>query len=240
MTAEQLSNLWAFARGDIAAISFEKWFLVQDDLEAHLGEDLHWRLASANYRDRDLVWKLRKSLAGHLSAHERCKCASIRDLAAVPMGGDGLDERVFATIEKIRTYGDDLWWLHLSKCSECGQHWMIAQEERIFDDYFLRRLPVDVANRISLNAEWPVEFLSYERVLKTGHALGIRPCVFLERLSPSPVWTAEELRKERPDISVEEIALLLYVTAPEAKQLLAAASSGQTSWWQRTRSRLGW
>jgi len=154
------------------------------------------------------------------------------------MGGDGLDERVFATVETVVEYGGDAWWLHLSRCRACGQHWMIAQEERIFDEHFLRRLTVDEANRISLRAEWPQEFLSYERVLKIGHALGIRPCIFLEHLSPSLVWTAEDLRKERPDISVEEIALLLGVTTRQANRLLAATVE-QGSWWKRTRHRLG-
>ncbi|WP_287979385.1 hypothetical protein [Sphingomonas sp.] len=169
-----------------------------------------------------------------------CCCASLPDLAAVPMGGDGLDERVFATVENVVDHGGDAWWLYLSQCRACGQHWMIAQEERIFDEYFLRRLTVDEACRISRKGEWPVEFTSYERVLKTGHALGIRPCIFLERLSPSLVWTAEDLRKKRPDISVDEIALLLGVSATQARRLIAAASSGRGSWWQRTRHRLGW
>lgn len=155
------------------------------------------------------------------------------------MGGDGLDERVFATVEKLVDHGGAAWWLHLSQCRVCNQHWMIAQEERIFDEHFLRRLTVDQASRISFNAEWPVEFLSYERVLKTGHALHIRPCVFFERLSPSLVWTAEDLRKERPDISEAEIAFLLGVTIPQAKRLVAAAS-GRSSIWQRTLHRLGW
>jgi hypothetical protein len=139
------------------------------------------------------------------------------------MGGDGLDERVFATVENVIDHGGDAWWLHLSQCRACGQHWMIAQEERIFDEHFLRRLTVDEANRISAQAEWPVEFLTYERVLKTGHALGIRPCIFLERISPSLVWTAEDLRRERPDMAVKEISLLLGVTEEQAKRLLAAA-----------------
>jgi hypothetical protein len=155
------------------------------------------------------------------------------------MGGDGLDERVFATIETVVEHGGDAWWLHLSRCRACGQHWMIAQEERIFDEHFLRRLTVDEANRITDRAEWPVKFLSYERVLKIGHALGIRPCIFMERLSPSLVWTAEDLRKERPDMSVEEIALLLGVTTRQANRLLAAATFEQGSCWQRTRHRLG-
>ena len=168
-----------------------------------------------------------------------CCCASLPDLAAVPMGGDGLDERVFATVKSVVDHDGDPWWLHLSQCRACGQHWMVAQEERIFDEHFLRRLNVDEASRICVNGEWPPEFLSYERVLKTGHALRIRPCVFLERLSPSLVWTAGDLRKERPDISAEEIGILLGVTAAQAKQLLASGSLEQGSWWQRTRHRLG-
>jgi hypothetical protein len=51
MTAEQLSKLWAFARGDIAEISFEKWFLAQSDLEAPLGEELHFDVMSGS-----LIW----------------------------------------------------------------------------------------------------------------------------------------------------------------------------------------
>lgn len=176
-----------------------------------------------------------------IKASSSCCCASLPDLAAVPMGGDGLDERVFATVENVVNHGGDAWWLHLSQCCACGQHWMIAQEERIFDEHFMRRLTVDEANRILSVSDWPVEFSSYERVLKTGHTLSIRPCVFLERLAPSLVWTAEDLRRERPDISVEEIALLLGITPTQAKRLLAATTTerGQGTWWQRTRDRLG-
>lgn len=155
------------------------------------------------------------------------------------MGGDGLDERVFATFENVVDHGGHAWWLNLSQCRACGQHWMIAQEERIFDECFLRRLTDIEAKRVTFDAEWSDEFLSYERVLKTGHDLRIRPCIFLELLSPSLVWTAEDLRKERPDISEEEIALLLGVSGTQAKRLLAVKSLGQVSWWQRMRDRLG-
>lgn len=155
------------------------------------------------------------------------------------MGGDGLDKRVFETFENVVDHGGDAWWLHLSQCRDCGQHWMIAQEERIFDVHFLRRLTGGEANSVAIEAEWPTEFLSYERVLKTGHALRIHPCVFLERLSPSLVWTAEDLRKERFDISVDEIALLLGINSAQAKRILRETSSGKGSWWRRTRHRLG-
>jgi hypothetical protein len=190
-------------------------------LKALLGKDLHWSLASASYRDRDEVWKVRKSLAARLELQKQCECPTIGDLAAVPMGGNDLDERIFATLERLKDHGGGLWWLYLSKCDVCGQHWMVAQEERIFDEYFLRRLDAVEARQISAEGRWPAEFLTYERVLKLGRELS-QPCVFLETLSPSLVWTAKELRKERPDITVEEIADLVGVTPKHAARLLSA------------------
>jgi hypothetical protein len=71
---------------------------------------------------------------------EDCCCRSLADLSVVPMGGDGLDERVFATLERTRDHGGALWWLYLSKCSACGQGWLVAQDERIYDNYYLKRL----------------------------------------------------------------------------------------------------
>ena len=98
---------------------------------------------------------------------------------------------------------------------------MIAQEERIFDEYFLKRVNLDEAVRILAEGEWPPEFLIYERVLRTGHALGISPCIFIDRLSPSLVWAVEDLRKERPHISIGEIARLIGVGQTQVTRLLA-------------------
>lgn len=97
---------------------------------------------------------------------------------------------------------------------------MIAQEERIFDEYFLRRVTDSEVANIRQN-RWPVEFISYERVLKTGH-LFASPCIFLDSMSSSLIWSAHDLRQARPDISVEEIAHLLGVTVSNAKRLLKA------------------
>jgi len=150
-----------------------------------------------------------------------CFCASLPDLAVVHMGGDGTDERVFATFEIARDHGGDLWWLYLSRCSACGQDWMVAQEERIYDDYYLRRLDPAVAQRIVTEQVWPDEFITYERVLKIGRTMSW-PFTYLERLSPALVDTAKDLRRERPEITVLEIAHLLGVPPGCAAQLLQA------------------
>lgn len=81
-------------------------------------------------------------------------CASLADLAIVPMGDDGLDERVFATIDRELWHGEKLWWLNLSRCRACEQHWMIAQEERIYDVHFMKRID-PATSRAMMVGHWP-------------------------------------------------------------------------------------
>ena len=150
-----------------------------------------------------------------------CCCPSLVDLAVVPMGGDGLDEDVFATLEKTREHSGDLWWLYLSKCSACGQDWLVAQDERIYDNYYLKRLgSVEVRDRAESN-RWPDDFITYERVLRLGRTLG-QPWTFLDPRSSALIWTADDLIKERPDITVDEIAYLLAIEPVAAAKLLSA------------------
>lgn len=153
------------------------------------------------------------------SVETTCLCASLADLAAVPMGGDGLDERVFATLDIVQDHGGRLWWLYLSRCSACGQNWLVAQEERIYDEYFLRRLDIEQAARIEADGLWPDDFITYERVLRTGRGLG-NPCIYLDARSPALVETAKELREECPGITTEEIAHLLGMRPKQAERLL--------------------
>ena len=151
-----------------------------------------------------------------------CCCNALPDLAAVPMGGDGLDERVFRTVERIADHGGDLWWLYRSKCTACGQDWLVAQEERIYDDYFMKRMTNAEVEAIQRENRWPDDFLTYECVLKIGKTHS-RACSFLQPMASSLIWTVEDLRRARPDIASEEIAELLGITVPHALRLVAAA-----------------
>jgi hypothetical protein len=134
------------------------------------------------------------------------------------MGGDRLDELVFATLETECQHGGDQWWLYLAKCSACEQSWMVAQDERIYDNYYLKRLDAKEARAIIGSARWPDDFMTYERVLRLGRTLG-QLWTFVDPLSPALVHTAADLRRERPDISDEEIAHLLGMTVAEAARL---------------------
>ena len=154
---------------------------------------------------------------------ENCSCESLPDLAVVPMGGDGLHERVFASLDPVLEHGSDQWWLYVSVCTKCGQNWMIAQDDRIYDNFYLRRLDPATVDAIQRHGQWPAEFITYERVLSLGRAMS-KPWTFLDPRSPALVWTAEDLRRERSDISVGEISYLLGIPEPDARRLFRKAT----------------
>jgi hypothetical protein len=136
------------------------------------------------------------------------------------MGGDGFDERLFASIDRVRDHGEEKWWLYFSRCRLCGQNWLVAQEERIFDVYLLRRLDGAQADSIIRDGHWPVEFLTYGDVLVVGRSF-YEPARFFELLSPSLVFTVEDLLKQRPDISASEVGYLIGLSDREAAYLMS-------------------
>lgn len=221
MKQGDLDILWTFVRGDLAIPEFETWLYAHEELEKALGSALHFELISTDYRNRDNVFAVREKLHAVLRKTLKCECLSFSDLAVVPMGCDGLDERFFASIDEVQRYGRDLWWLHLSRCRVCGQNWMIAQEERIYDDYFLKRLTAEEASQIVNYDKWPNDFLTYEKVLKVGHKLS-KACRFYDPMSHALVYTIQELRRDRPDITTAEIAVLIGVTIEHAEALIQA------------------
>ena len=147
-----------------------------------------------------------------------CCCAALADFAVIPMGGIGLDELVFASFNETAKHGGDQWWLYVSTCLVCRQSWMVAQDERIYDNFYLRRLASSTLQEIEEFDLWPEEFLTYERVLALRKARG-NSWQFVDSGSPALVDTAKDLRRERSDITVEEIANLLEIPVQEAARL---------------------
>jgi len=151
---------------------------------------------------------------------EYCGCSELNDVVVVGMGHPGdLDGRILATLDPVRDHGGDAWWLHASTCSRCGQHWMIAQESRIHDNYCLRRLSAAEMGAIVEQSHWPVDFLRFEQVLRLEREAG-QTAHFLDPRSPALVDTAKDLRRPRPDISIEDIAHVLAIPVGNARRLL--------------------
>ena len=147
-----------------------------------------------------------------------CRCGGLSDVDNIPMGFDGDDERFFATVNRIQDHGGTQWWLYLSQCESCGQHWVIAQEERIFDEYLVRRITKTDAQAIVSKGDWPNEFLQYEKVLRTLRTRSSYPIWF--DLNDSPLArTITELRQENPDLSIVEAAELIGVDRSDLVKL---------------------
>lgn len=223
MTDDQLSQLWAFSRGDLPGPEFEEWFLAQNDLAEPVGEELHWALQSGNYSDRDEVWNLRKSLALALSSLKQCECPAIRDTAAIPMGNDFYFEKVFGTLDQLVEFGPEKWWLYISKCRCCATVWLIAQDERIYDEFYFLRID-DAALANARLGRWPPQFQTYEDVLATGRELSSPPR-FLDPMAGSLQWAVEDLLKEQPAISAKEIGALLGLSEGHASALIGKVQS---------------
>ncbi len=154
-----------------------------------------------------------------------CCCPELDDLVIVGMGDpEGLDERIFKSLESIKDHGAPQWWLYASTCSVCGQSWMVAQDERIHDNFCLKRLNEGEMRGIVERSQWPEDFLHYERVLRIERQSG-KIAQFLDPHSPALVDTVAELRRERPDISVDDIAYALAVSAKSAARLVSLSES---------------
>lgn len=129
-----------------------------------------------------------------------------------------MDERVFGQLTQIKQHGGKQWWLYLSTCQLCAQDWMVAQDERIYDNYYLMRLSPAVARDIVELDVWPSDFITYEQVLRLGRATG-QHWTFVDPQSPALVYTAQDLRRERPEITDQEIADLLAISLADAAKL---------------------
>lgn len=124
------------------------------------------------------------------------------------MNFDGDHERFLSTMDNVAQYGPNKWWLYLVRCQACGLYWLVAQEERIFDELLVKRIDQRAAERVQQDGFWPSDFLTYESVLRE---LGQR-CHF-------PIWfdindsplaeTIDDLRAANPALSVLEAASLV-------------------------------
>lgn len=149
-----------------------------------------------------------------------CHCSALTDFALVGMGdANELDKRVFASLDLVLNYGGEKWWLYVSRCSVCLQYWMIAQEERIHDNFFFKRIDPETFLAIVETSDWPSDFMQYEELLRLARDAG-HVTIYLDPRSIALVETVNELRTARPDISPDEVAFLLSISTKQALKLL--------------------
>jgi hypothetical protein len=135
-----------------------------------------------------------------------CTCAVLKDPAVVDMADTASTLDLF---ERIKERGEPYWWLYAARCTICDTHWLVAQEERQNDVILLRRLTAGEVAEIVNADQWPSDFDRYETLLRLGRAAG-HTVLWADPIGDSSLrWTMADLARQRPGISVAELAELL-------------------------------
>jgi hypothetical protein len=136
----------------------------------------------------------------------KCACLTLPDQAVIDMADTAATVDHF---EMLRSRGEPYWWLHASKCTQCGTAWLVAQEERQNDVILLRRLsPAEVSGIVD-EQRWPPDFDLYETLLRLGAAAG-HSVRWADPVGDSSLeWTMADLARQRPGIRISELAELL-------------------------------
>jgi len=135
-----------------------------------------------------------------------CACPSLKNPAVIDMGDTATSLDLF---ERIKERGEPYWWLYAARCKSCGTNWLVAQEERQNDVIILRRLNQAELDGVAIRDEWPSDFDHYETLLRLGRATG-HTVRWADPIGDSSIeWTMADLARQRPGISVAELAELL-------------------------------
>ncbi|WP_294278534.1 hypothetical protein [uncultured Sphingomonas sp.] len=131
----------------------------------------------------------------------------------------GRDEQFLETVKVLLNAGEPRWWLYLGQCGSCQQNWLVAQEERIYDEHLLVKISQERADAVLDAGKWPDTFSTYESVLAIAQTLS-HPGRFLDPMAWSLLCTVEDLRCERPDITEDDMAHLLGISRRHVHRLL--------------------
>lgn len=217
-TAEITNKLWQFARGDAKQEPFEQWLYSNDEIERSLGPELYLELISCDFSNKDSVWTIRQSIISKLDPSRNCECPTIKDLDFIPMGFEGADQKMFANLTEVLEFGEEKRWLYISRCDRCDTLWMIGQDDLYYDDFYFKRITEHEFNNAK-EGQWPELFLTKERLLALGRDLSSDP-IYAEADAPSLRFTVQDLVKERPSITAQQIANIMAISVEHATLLL--------------------
>lgn len=203
-----LVTIWRFIRGDLPAAEFERWLYAHEELESAVGAPGYLALISTDFRDPVAVRRARSQLAKYARSATvmACECVTLADTAVIDMANPG---HALDHLREEAVRGDPYWWLSLSRCTACGTSWLVAQEERQNDVFILRRITAAEAKAAVTERRWPSYLDSYATLLRIGRDAG-HSAVFADPVADSSLaWTMGDLARERPGITVGELAALL-------------------------------
>ena len=207
-----------FIRGDVELQEFEKWFYSQQNLEEIFGKEFYLDFILAKVNSLSEIHNAKKKLVEKMDElfPRYCECLLLSDDNVTHMGSE-LDEKVFATLDKIKSYGQSKWWLDYFKCKICNQPWLVAEDQRINDVNYLKRITTSDEEGIINNNAWPPYFQTYAELFKIAKKYNIK-VRWLDHAS-SLEWAVEDMIAENKHITVKEIAYLLDIKIKLAKKI---------------------
>lgn len=167
----------------------------------------------------------------NLSKTITCQCAFLGETTVGDMTADLPNPRHRVLAERGRPW----WWLYASLCEHCGQHWLVAQEEGLNDVLIMRKLSSEESRGLHDSGVWPAYFDQYETLLRLGAEAG-HHARYADTTNHILQAIVEDLTRDRPDISVEEIATLLNIPVESAAILVraVASQSGESAMFEQT------
>lgn len=154
---------------------------------------------------------------------DQCRCDELSRVRVVDFAPLDDEELRLPELERVAKAGKSLWWLSYRRCTPCGRHWLVAQEERINDVFVIREMSGNEARDIQESGIWPDDFDKYETLLRLSQEAG-HSARFVDPRCETLQRTAGNLIGDRPEITDEEIADLLNVSIEDAAWLRHAAS----------------
>lgn len=208
-------GLWSYIRGDMEERAFEAWVYDNAALEEALGEEDYVTIVSFDFGDarRGAAWERIEAVRQIAKRHFRhnCRCAELKSLAIINMGSH---DEIFASLKRIRRAGPPRWWLAAYVCDDCNQAWLVVQEERVTDNFILRKIDEQQRKLLAERDEWPGEFDTWAQVLE--HLPG--------GLHPSDTLAATiDLAREQPGIHLNRLASILKLDTATADKLARRA-----------------
>ena len=146
-----------------------------------------------------------------------CRCALFKAIDV----DEFHSESPVSRFERLAKRPEPQWWLSLSRCSDCGQQWLVGQEERLNDVYVIKRLEDEEADAVA-KGRWPTNFDRYEDLLCIGKDHGYA-AGYADPNETLPICI--DLVGQNPSILPETVAELINVTLDQARRLVATAKS---------------
>ncbi|SHM91978.1 hypothetical protein [Roseibium suaedae] len=192
--SQDLKQLIYFLRNDLSNREFEKCLYNSIEINDIIGNELYLKAISTNFKQKNEVENL-KDIIREFFLKILCSCQLEPSRKVSLMG------RKPAYLEQVERCVNGKFWLHRFRCNSCGDKWLMAAEEIIYDTWIIERESELI----------PDIFLTYQDLMEFNKSTGIQiryenPYISME--IPSAI---QILKEEDKSISNERLSNIIGV-----------------------------